>query len=206
MESLRAEAFEEPFPYMIIYDFYNEEELKLIWEELNFYTKPGKLLEAKNYGGVVDSTNAKALCLDMIYENHRDISNILTVSRKLFNKDILKVIQEMGGEFTIAPYANYDITKIRYYHDQEYYDPHTDKIYHFLGFSYFYKEPKRFKGGELFFPDFNLQLECENNSMIIFPAWVKHGVKKVSIENSNYFDGYGRYAITSFFGCGAEKK
>ena len=206
MESLRAEAFEEPFPYMIIYDFYNEEELKLIWEELNFYTKPGKLLEAKDYGGVIDSTNAKALCLDMIYENHRDISNILTVSRKLFNKDILKVIQEMGGEFTIAPYVNYDITKIRYYHDQEYYDPHTDKIYHFLGFSYFYKEPKRFKGGELFFPDFNLQLECKNNSMIIFPAWVKHGVKKVSIENSNYFDGYGRYAITSFFGCGGEKK
>ena len=37
--------------------------------------------------------------------------------------------------------------------------------------------------------------------MIIFPGWVKHGVKKVSINNSNYFDGYGRYAITSFFGC-----
>ena len=55
----------------------------------------------------------------------------------------------MGGEFTIAPYANFDITKIRYYHDQEYYEPHTDRTYHFLGFSYFYKEPKKFKGGRI---------------------------------------------------------
>jgi|TARA_B100000925_G_scaffold291877_1_gene282112 hypothetical protein len=201
MEDLKAEVFEEPFPYMIIYNFYNEEELKLIWEELNFYTKPKKLLPAKDYGGIEDATNAKAISLDSIYYNHRDLSNILTVNRKLFNKDVLNAIQGMGGEFTIAPYVNYDVTKVRYYYDQEYYDPHTDKSFHFLGFSYFYKEPKKFDGGELFFPDHNLCLNCENNSMIIFPGWVKHGVKKVSINNSNYFDGYGRYAITSFFGC-----
>ena len=163
MESLKAETFEEPFPYMIIYDFYNKEELKLIWEELNFYTKPKKLLEAKDYGGVIGGTNAKALCLDQIYREHRYLSNILTVSRKLFNKDILKAIQEMGREFTIAPYVNYDITKVRYYHDQEYYDPHTDRIYHFLGFSYFFKEPRKFEGGELFFPDHEFDYMCENN-------------------------------------------
>ena len=51
----------EPFPHLIIEDFYDEEELELIWEELNFYTKQGKLLGAKDYGGVVDRTNAKAL-------------------------------------------------------------------------------------------------------------------------------------------------
>lgn len=206
MEELAAEVFEEPFPHMIIHNFYNEEELQLIWEELNFYTKPKKLLEAKDYGGVVDSTNAKALCLDQLYVNHRDLSNILTVNRKLFDKDILKAVQEMGGEFSIAPYVNYDITKIRYYHDQEYYDPHTDRSFHFLGFSYFYKQPKRFNGGELFFPKHNYDYMCENNSMIIFPGWVMHGVKKVTINNSDYFDGYGRYAITSFFGCGEDKK
>ena len=170
MESLKAETFEEPFPYMIIYDFYNKEELKLIWEELNFYTKPNKLLEPKDYGGVIDGTNAKAICLDQIYREHRNLSNILTVSRKLFNKDILKAIQEMGREFTIAPYANYDITKVRYYHDQEYYKPHTDKSFQFLAFSYFYKQPKKFSGGDLLFPKYNYQYPCNNNSIIIFPV------------------------------------
>ena len=40
----------------------------------------------------------------------------------------------------------------------------------------------------------------KNNSMVIFPGWVEHGVRKVSIENSDYFDGWGRYCISSFFG------
>ena len=28
---------------------------------------------------------------------------------------------------------------------------------------------------------------------------IKHGVKEIKIEDSNYYDGWGRYAITSFF-------
>jgi hypothetical protein len=40
--------------------------------------------------------------------------------------------------------------------------------------------------------------------MIILPGWVKHGVKKVSIKNSDYYDGWGRYCISSFFCCANE--
>ena len=43
-----------------------------------------------------------------------------------------------------------------------------------------------------------------NNSMIILPGWVKHGVKKVSIKDSDYYDGWGRYCISSFFCCANE--
>ena len=43
----------------------------MIWEELNFYTKPGKLLDAKDYGGVQGRTNAKALSLDSLYANYK---------------------------------------------------------------------------------------------------------------------------------------
>ena len=68
-----------------------------------------------------------------------------------------------------------------------------------LGFSYFYREPKKFEGGELIFPKYDYSFECKNNSLIMMPGWVEHGVSKVSIHNSDYFDGYGRYAITSFF-------
>ena len=61
METLQITLYANPFPLMVVENFYNEEELGLIWEELNFYTKPGKLLDAKGYGGIVDHTNAKAL-------------------------------------------------------------------------------------------------------------------------------------------------
>ncbi len=203
MENLEANTFTEPFPHLIIENFYNRKELELIWEELNFYTKPNKLLNAEDYGGVVDKTNSHALALDDIYHGDklRTVSNILTVNRKLFNSEILDVFSEVHDCCGIARYANYDITKVRYYHDEEYYDSHTDSPFHFLAFSYFYKEPKKFSGGEIFFPKYDYEYVCNNNSMIIIPGWVEHGVKKVSIRDSDYYDGYGRYCISSFFGC-----
>lgn len=207
-EQLSAYVDEFPFPHMIIDNFYNEKELELVWEELNFYTKPGKLLEAKDYGGVVGYTNAKALMLDSVYKdysnndgnNYRNLSNILTVNRKLFTSGVLDAFAGIHDCCSIANQSNSDTTKIRYYHDGEGYDPHTDKGFQFLAFSYYYKEPKKFTGGQLYFPKYDYEVPCDNNSMIIFPGWVEHGVREVKIEDSDYFDGWGRYAITSFFG------
>ena len=65
-QNIIADAFVTPFPHVIYKDFYTDEELNLIWEELDFYTKKDKLLEAKGYGGVVEKTNAKALWLDRV--------------------------------------------------------------------------------------------------------------------------------------------
>ena len=200
METLEGVAFEKPFPHLIIKNFYNPEELELIWEELKFYTKPGKFLDAKGFGGVVDKTNSHAIILDEIYKKNRKLSNILTVNRKLFTSETLDLFAEIHDCCCIANQSNNDITKVRYYHNDEYYDPHTDKSFHFLAFSYFHKQPKKFSGGELLFPKYDYYYPCDDNSMIIFPGWVEHGVSKVKINDSEYYDGHGRYAITSFFG------
>ena len=200
-EDIQAVLHTTPFPHVIINNFYNDEELKLIWQELDFYTQPNKLVPAKDYGGIVGSTNALALQLDNLYVGRREVSNILTINRKLFDKEILNTISDIGGSFTIFKWVNDDITKVRYYHDGEYYEPHTDYTMNFLAFSYFYKEPKKFTGGNLVFPKYNYEFECHNNSVIIMPGWVEHSVSEVSIEDSDYYDGFGRYAITSFINC-----
>tara|TARA_A100001388_G_scaffold268064_1_gene242828 strand:- start:1920 stop:2579 length:660 start_codon:yes stop_codon:yes gene_type:complete len=206
-EFLEADLYVEPFPLMVVQNFYNKIELELIWKELDFYTSPNKLFEAKEYGGVVDRTNAKAICLDELYKgqenkkNFRNISNILTVNRKLFNSGVLDKFSQLHECCTLATKSNHDVTKVRYYHNNEYYDPHTDKSVMFLAFSYFFKEPKKFTGGDLIFPKYDFKVPCDNNTMVIFPGWVEHGVRKVTIKDSDYFDGWGRYCISSFFGC-----
>ena len=142
MEHLEGIASAEPFPHFIIKSFYYEEELDLIWEELNFYTKPGKFLPPKDYGGIEGFTDAKALCLDSEYI-HRNISNILTVNRKIFDNQILEPfikIHDCCGE---AGSSNYDITKVRYYHNGEYYEPHVDASMRFLIFTYFNIQPNK---------------------------------------------------------------
>ena len=200
-EQIQADAYETPFPHLILHNFYNDEELKLIWEELDFYTKPDKLLDVKEYLGVVDKTNAKAIYLDVVYpKKFRKLSNILTVNRKVFEPQVLEPFSKLHDCCLHSMQSNYDHTKVRYYHDGDFYESHTDNFFDFLAFSYFYREPKRFEGGELFFPKYNYSFSCDNNSIIIMPAWVEHGVTKVSIKDSDYYDGFGRYAITSFFG------
>ena len=200
-EQIQADAYETPFPHLILHNFYNDEELDLIWEELDFYTKPNKLLDVKEYMGVVDKTNAKAIYLDVVYsKKYRKLSNILTVNRKVFEPQVLEPFSKLHDCVLHALECNYDHTKVRYYHDGDFSEPHTDNFFQFLAFSYFYREPKRFEGGELFFPKYNYSFTCNNNSLIMMPAWVEHGVTKVSIKDSDYYDGYGRYAITSFFG------
>ena len=207
METIEGVAFEKPFPHLIIKNFYNPEELELIWEELKFYTKPGKLLEAKDFGGVEEDkektkgTNSHALQLDTVYGGKfRNLSNILTVNRKVFDSELLDAFSNIDDCCCIAKDSNYDISKIRYYHNGEYYKPHTDRPFHFLAFSYFYKEPKKFIGGELKFPKYHYEYSCDNNSIIILPGWVEHEVTEVKIKDSDYYDGWGRYCISNFFG------
>ena len=174
----------------------------MIWEELDFYTKPNKLFDVEDYKGVVGYTKAKAIHLDSVYiGRNRKISNILDISRKVFNNQVLEPFAKLHDSCSFANSSNYDVTKVRYYHNGDYYKPHTDKYYEFLAFSYFYREPKRFDGGHLIFPKYDYEYNCEHNSLIVMPSWVEHGVSEVSIKDSDYYDGYGRYAITHFFGC-----
>ncbi len=200
MQDIEVNITTTPFPHAIFRNFYDNHELGLIWEELNFYTKPNKLLDVEEYAGVVGSTNARAIILDDVYDNNRSISNILTANRKIFNEETLEIFSNISDCCSLARDCNWDVTKVRYYHHGEYYKPHIDKAMPFLAFSYFHKQPKRFTGGELVFPKYDYSFDCDDNSLIIFPGWVEHGVNEVSIQNSDYYDGYGRYAITSFFG------
>ena len=192
----------DPFPHLIIHEYYDSKELSLVWEELNFYTKPGKLFNARDFGGTV--TNSHAIALDELYGyekgKYRSISNILTLNRKLFSPLIINRFSQIHDCCGIAKYCNWDFTKVRYYHHRESYNPHTDHPFQFLAFSYFYREPKKFSGGEIYFPKYQYELTCENNSIIILPGWVEHGVREVSIEGSDYYDGFGRYCISNFFG------
>ena len=175
---------------------YDDQELELIWEELNFLNKPNKLLEPEDYGAASDlHTKSKAIVLDFAYSD-RNISNILTVNRKTFN--YTEIYAELSPHYIKFVTSNNDHTKIRYYHDGEFYKPHRDHYYDVLACTYFNKEPKRFSGGELYFPDYQHQIPCYNNLCVIFPAYFSHGVREIKISDEDYFAGYGRYCMSQF--------
>ena len=181
-----------PFPHTIVYDFYNGDEQKLIWEELLFLNKPGKMHSPEMTGDPAASKNKKAIFLDRLYTD-RNCSNILNVNRKIFT--LIDHIEDMNIS-NYLKYSDFDETMVSYYEDGAYYDSHYDQFV-ISAITTFWEEPKKFSGGDLVFTDFDYLPKMKNNTIIIFPSYVFHKVTPISLR---YNDGKsGRYTINQFY-------
>ena len=184
----------EPFPHLIIEDFYSEDELKLIWRELDFLTSPNKLMPA-NLNGSIES-NHLSVVLDHAYSN-RSISDILTINRKALSKEIKDVFVELDPLLAHVNLVNSDLTKIKYYENYNGYKKHQD-IARFTALTYFYKEPKAFEGGDLYFNDFDYTIKLKNNMLVLFVGALWHESLPVSLKQDGHITGNGKYTMTQF--------
>ena len=85
---MKIQNYDEAFPYIILDDYYDEEELRMIWEELEFLSYPHKMRKTSVEGGAPFENGELvkknfSRYIDLIY-NYRELSNILNVNRKLF--------------------------------------------------------------------------------------------------------------------------
>lgn len=195
----------EPTGLVIVEDFYSEQELSLIWQELEQLTKGEKLLSPDQTGTSVlpdgrYGKNNQGLFLDEYYVHERFKSNMLKLNRKIW--DFLNQNYDEMKTDTILRYtlsANEDSTLISYYTDGHYYTPHIDKsVYTVL--TYFFKEPKKFKGGNLKLIDFDMEIEVKNNMTIFMPSIFSHEVTPVIMEGNE--DCSGRYCMSQFLYIG----
>lgn len=190
----------DPFPHILISETYEENELRLIWKELEFLTD--KLTDPISTGSALDQ-NFKPLkknlgiWLDDIF-NKRETSNILTVNRKIFD-NYSEIFSKSDHWFFKNLYTNSDTTLMSYYEDSDYYKPHFDRAF-VSALTWFYKVPKKFRGGDLFFPDFNYSVEIQNNSTIIFPSSIRHFVSEVKMNSEDLNKMNGRFCMSQFMG------
>ena len=202
MTSPKVHLKKEPFPHVIIEDFYNEHELSLIFRELDFLTSPDKLQKSGNefttpkdpVTGLYLSNNYN-LSLDLAFPK-KNISDILVITDKIFNPELLKTIASihplMGHLFII----NKSFTNLRYYENNEYYKAHRDRS-KFTSINYFFKEPKAFNGGDLCFDEFNYIIPIKNNMMVFFGGGVLHSSTEITMNNDFKFSGLGKYALAT---------
>ena len=199
---MNIKIFDEHFPYMIIDNYYDEEELRLIWEELNFLSYPHKLRRATEDGGGARDENTHELLkhnfyryLDGIYTD-RSLSNILTVNRKLFDDDC-KILRQHPHWFFQNVVFNNDYTQVGYYEDNDEYGQHWDWATT-TSLTWLYREPKRFIGGDLFLGYEKIKVECINNRTLIFPSMIRHSVNKIQMQSEHQNKRLGRYVISQF--------
>ena len=86
------------------------------------------------------------------------------------------------------------------YENNDEYKPHRD-LARLTGITWFYREPKKFTGGNLRFPEFDMEIECKHNRVIVFPSSIHHGVDKVGMEEKDMGKKLGRFTMTQFLSC-----
>lgn len=205
MPQLTIDLKQEPFPHAIIQNFYDQEELSLIWRELDFLTSPHKLEHTSLHGSNgkdqltgLPLSESLGLNLDNIYSGDRKISDILRLNRKIFHPKILQTFESLSPLLGHLRIINEDFTKIKYYENGNYYRKHADDS-RFTAVTYFHKEPKAFTGGDLHFDEYDYTIPIENNMLVFFVGCIEHSSLDVKM-NGDYpkYSGYGKYVMNQF--------
>lgn len=187
----------DPFEYILIDNTYTNEELEMIFLELDFWTKSKKLMGPEHTGSArnPDGTpkkNNKGVFLDGVYAD-RSYSSILSLNRKIYGIQL----DQPSVMLNFLKHSNHDTTLVSYYENSSYYKSHKDSSV-ITVLTYLYKEPKAFTGGDLILSEYGYAFEPWNNRTYIIPGVVDHEVTEIKMNPEDCGKGLGRYCISNF--------
>lgn len=190
---------ESPFPHIIIDNVFDKKELELIWNELIFLAPKMRAAEdnqtgtAKNERGIPKKTGVGVM-LDAFFTDQQN-SDILIYAKKILQVETMVEADKLGIYFNLLKKIQRGTTLVQMYRNGDYYDPHED-FFVFTSVILLHKEPKKYHGGELNFPNFDYCPSLKNNQCIIFPSSVLHEVTEVNSDSK--FTEDARFTITQF--------
>jgi len=190
----------DKIPFLIEDNFFTEEELTHIWAELDFLNRPDLLLEPPQTGSALTNDGEakkrnKGVFLESLYK-YPEVSALWQASRKLFTSYTVRFSELHLANKTVLG-TNHSTMLMSYYEDGDLYLPHRDRAC-VTTLYWFFREPRRFEGGELTFTDTGEVIELKNNRMIMFPSWAEHSVSQVSMPTRFQNQKLGRYCVTHF--------
>jgi hypothetical protein len=169
------------YEYLIIDNFYNENELIEIKKEIEYLSKFKQGPEYTNsaYDGEYIK-KGKAVWVDDFFKN-RNLSKILTLNRKIFIDDIYKEAIQSNLYFNNIKYCDADTTLLNFYGNDDEYKLHMDKS--------LISAITMFKMGDFTGGDFCLvdeTIEFKENRLIMFAGSLFHQAKPIVAEPNNY--------------------
>jgi Rps23 Pro-64 3,4-dihydroxylase Tpa1-like proline 4-hydroxylase len=190
----------EPFHYIEIRNLWTKQERADMFDEILFLEKKDIFVEPEfSFSARHKETNEllkqnTCMLMDNVWAD-RKFSDILNHNRKTFEVFKDKKIEESWYFNELK--LNSDNTLISYYENGGYYEPHRDSSVITI-LSWFFKEPKKFKGGSITFTEYNITFEVTNDLTLIFPSNILHEVSEVSIDEEYKGKQYGRFCMNQF--------
>lgn len=185
--------------YLIIENLYSDSELKFIWNEIKHidyvfdkvFDDEKKEEHRKTHNGTnkdgIPLMSGFGLSLDTFYSN-REFSSIISASRKILDKEVVKEMITINNENTAYELVNEDFTLLNKYKTGESYKKHRDSS-SFSSITFLCES--EIKDGGIKFSDYDVTIPFKNNSCVIFPSRVYH-------ETESFISKTERYSIAQF--------
>lgn len=178
-----VQHFKYPFAHTIIYEVFDDVELVKINKEVDEFIKNNVKNELdKHHAQLFSENKTNSFCLDTVYIDARDSSNIL----KLINK-----VYEMNSRGALASndnpllkyigLSNLDNTYLQLYRAGSSYFEHRDNSI----LTFLYPFQRGSTGGDLVFTDYNYTPHLKNNCCLIFPGFEQHRLTTVEAGNKD---------------------
>ncbi len=187
------------FPIIISDNWYSKEEETNVWKELSFFHSLSEYEKAENNSAEdmkISKAKGHRLYYDKIFKEKK-YSHINKMLYKIQDKELHNYIEKTMPIGKIFKDTDWDNTLINYYENDDEYKSHYDYSM-FTMLIFFYKKPKLFKGGDLYFEESNTTVQCKQNRMVLFPGYYLHQANKVSMDNEHLNQMNGRFTITHF--------
>ena len=193
------------YPFLIVDNWYTEEEEKSIWQELNYYLSVGKknLKRAENTvvatKNDIPLSNAFRIYLENFYTKEGfENSTIFKCTYKQKTKQFLDHIKNCVPYGRTFKDSNGVSTLISYYEENDYYDTHYDN-FQWTNCIWMCKEPKKFNGGDFELPEIKTKILLKNNRAIFFPSCFEHKSNVIKFNEKINDIGFGKFTITHFY-------
>ena len=180
--------YKYPAPFCLIKNFFNQEKLQKVKDELNQITP---YLRDSSMTGAAAKDNVLSVKRKGLFIKEANFLRGNTGIHSIFDKIIDPFfVQELCSKSWVFQYlqnSHIASTLISLYEEGDEYKPHQDKSV--LSIIYYIFDGE-FEGGD-FYMD-NVKIPIENNSLIIFPSCVRHAVSPLTGKGK-------RWSITTFF-------
>lgn len=175
-----------PFFHTIIYDFFDENELKEVLAEVTALSVETSPPMDDHHLQLETKAHTKSVSVDARFSDARDTSNILRNTRKLFHK-----ISDRSIDLGANPFLNYVATSnldtifLQFYKNGSSYFTHQDAAVVTALYPLSLTQ-NDFNGGELSFTRYEYRPHLVHNCCLIFPSYEPHALSTVVSDTAGF--------------------
>jgi hypothetical protein len=192
---MNVHLIKSPFSYIVIDDFYTNEELSLVMQEV-IDLEPHSLNPDATATAVTPNKeplkSGKGLFLYEHFKNDPTASKLMPISRKIFSNELNNIFISFDASFAHIKRSTYDAVLLNFYRNKDKYLPHTDD---FPITAITFLKVGEFEGGNFLFPEYNETVQFKHNRIVIFHGCIQHQAEEIRADDNSY-----RVSIAHFIG------